>query len=126
MLRVFSTLAILIITGCQIPVKKGGLNIEGRWQLTDYYADIGDGKENWRKPDKNHTRTIEFKPKGEFVDSDNPDLTRFVLRDSVHLEISLKTADEPFTWTIVRLSSDRLELRPSCIEGCGEKYKRIK
>jgi hypothetical protein len=95
----------------------------GKWKMTQYYADIGDGKENWVEADKE--RTIEFKENGAFIDSEQANAGRYVLQDSIHIEIIPHDKTKTYKMQIIELNAKNLVLRANCIEGCGEKYVRV-
>jgi hypothetical protein len=125
MTRLFALFLILTMTACLMHNSNDENKLIGKWKMTSYYADIGDGKENWQAADEQRQRNIEFKKNGEFVDSENDQLTRFILKDSTHIVASSKDGLASFVMTIIQLTNKELHLRPNCIEGCGEKYVRV-
>ncbi|MCU7547545.1 lipocalin family protein [Chitinophagaceae bacterium LB-8] len=96
----------------------------GKWKMTQYYADIGDGKGNWQEADQQ--RTIEFRKDGVFIDSEHKNAGRYVLLDSTNIKVVPEDTTKAYNVKIIELNDTSLVLRPNCIEGCGEKYIRIK
>ncbi len=115
-----------MMASCFLPGSNGNNKLTGNWKMVSYYADIGDGKEHWQTVNEQQQRTIEFKQNGEFIDSENDQLIRYVMRDSSRIDIISKDNPQPYTMTIIQLTDTKLQLRPNCIEGCGEKYEKIK
>src|SRR5688500_1823440 len=120
---VYNLMTILVVSSCQFSPGQSPA-IVGKWKMTHFYADIGDGKGTWQEADKQNTRTIEFKKNGEFIDSQKDKTGKYALLDSTHVEI--KDNSQSYKMTIVELGTDLLVVKANCIEGCGEKYVRIK
>ena len=126
MKTIFLFLLSILATACTTTKNSGNATITGRWQLTHFYADIGDGKENWQPADTKQPRTIEFMGDSSYSDSGNKNLSKYILWDSTHIALMSRNNTDTVFMTIVELKKEELILRPNCIEGCGEKYKRIK
>ncbi|MDB5201164.1 MAG: hypothetical protein JWQ27_573 [Ferruginibacter sp.] len=92
--------------------------------MTSALIDIGDGHGNWQPADPAHKRTIIFGADSSFQDTDNPELKNYRLKDAEHIVVS--GGSNSFQMTVVSLTADSLHLRPQCIEGCGEKFRRMK
>jgi hypothetical protein len=126
--NVVKTLASLLLSFClscgPAPENKQP-TLHGRWKMVYNLADIGDGNATWRQADMNDPRIITFTEKGEFIDNKTGRSQKFEFQDSTHLNVFSDHGAAPFTFTIVKLTGDSLELRPNCIEACGEKFVRL-
>lgn len=122
----FSLLIAIIAFNCGCVSNSDDHSIIGKWKMTYTYADIGDGKENWIEANNKQPRIIEFKRNREFEDSQNDKTGHYELVDSTHITILPDDKSAPYKLTIINLTRDSLLLRANCIEGCGEKYVRIK
>lgn len=117
---------IVIACSCKDSNSSRENRLQGRWQMVSSYADIGDGKASWREADSKNPRIIEFTTAGDYIDDSNNIRQKYVQQDSTHLQIIPVGQQMPFMITIIKLTEDSLELKPNCIEGCGEKYVRVK
>jgi hypothetical protein len=104
----------------------------GKWQLTETYADIGDGSSKYEAVEEGQVAIVEFKENGEFVRtipaSGEICTGTYTTKDDkeVSIEEKCKGGTRSATYTIATLSSTNLTLQNNaCIEGCGEKYIAI-
>lgn len=106
----------------------------GKWKLTELYADPGDGSGKFRKIESK--KTIEFTKEGK-VKSTNGDLCTISIEsnasDDSHFTIkemygglSKIVVEKCKTEISFEIKSDELTLYYNCIEGCGEKFRRVK
>jgi hypothetical protein len=111
---------------CLVACKKtttqaDNISIIGKWKLSEYLADPGDGSGTWHVSDPLNPSYREFKGDGILVDSPSSatswthfqltsDSTIIFSRDSEQLTISY------------HVSKTLLTLSGGCIEACGERY----
>ncbi len=107
-----------IVSACNKILSKSGLI--GKWKLTEYLADPGDGSGKWT-PAQQPT-TIEFTESGQVRENNKISASYKILSDSV-LEWTSATAKVN---TYYKIDGNQLYLHPPCIEACGEKYIRSK
>ena len=114
------------------PKLSGEINelIIGKWQLTEYLADPGDGSGKWQKVAKNQVSTITFgqntieqsengtKQKGTFTFSEEG--------GRAGLNIKIDGSTNVFRWYIGTVTADNLQLSYGCIEACDGKYVAVK
>jgi hypothetical protein len=124
--------AMLIITGVVIACKKSSDSanngkITGKWKLTEYYMDPGDGSGTWQPASNfNNNQTIEFKPNGIVVT--NTSLLTTYDRYYIGTDSFLYMIRTSFSDTVrmgFQISQNKLAIYPMCIEGCGFRYKRL-
>lgn len=119
-----STVTVLLISCSKYLIKNDRLY--GKWQLTDYYADPGNGSGTWQHT--NERLNVEFTRSGQFIEynSNGNDTTGFTMLSDSTLQINTINAS-PFLLYHYELNDDNatLFLYPPCIEGCGYKYKAI-
>jgi hypothetical protein len=120
-------LFVLISCGSRSTVNNNqGADIVGKWKLTSYLVDIGDGNGTWQQTKGPEQRTIEFKSDGGFSDSENSNAHGYRLIAKDTIQFIQSNNSELYAVSILKLTDDSLVLRPSCIEACGERYVRIK
>lgn len=123
---VLATVMIVIIFGCNKSAPKNN-SIHGKWMLTEYYVDPGNGSGTWKNADISDPNYLEFKSngslesnKGVFKNYNHYD----ILNDSV-FEFHSSTPGNSLKSKYF-LTSGLLSIYPPCIEGCGFKYKTVK
>ena len=103
----------------------------GKWQLVEYYWSAG-GPGYWTKADPAKPDIIEFKADGEYISGRENCSGRYTAATSqeIMIKISCSTGYVQQSEHAGKiLPSGELVLEPTkpmCIEGCSEKYKRIK
>ena len=108
---------------CEKKAVEGNV-VEGRWKLTEYLADPGDGSGKWMPANSDNPSYIEFKGGGSLV------FTPLNVYGSDHYQIvndSLMIflrGVEKFQFRY-QLSGKMLILYPPCIEQCGSKYIKV-
>jgi len=131
---IFFTLALFSL-GCsdkeELPVRS---DIVGKWKLIEFYADPGNGSGKFTSIKSN--KTLEFSSNGDFSVKNgsmcNLDLSSNESRISTYAIDSTDVKDN-FRLKIKDCSlelycsvqGDILTIYFPCIEGCGEKYRRI-
>jgi hypothetical protein len=115
---IFLILAIFCF-GCVTPSKN---QLAGKWKLSEYLIDIGDGKGTWQPATADMQSITHLSSDGKVL-SDDPlmkEADHFeMLKDSI--QFSGKQAN---TYSYTLLHSDTLVIRPHCVEACGFKYVR--
>ena len=98
----------------------------GKWQLTEFLADPGDGSGTWQKADPTHPGFIEFKSDSTVTISGAsrlPSVNYFQrLNDSVMLFVK---SNKDSTRLGYHLSGNTLSINPPCYEACGSHYVRV-
>jgi hypothetical protein len=124
-LKTPALLLLLFYLSCGHASENKQPSLYGKWKMVYSLADIGDGKATWREADMSDPRIITFTEKGEFIDNKTNRSQKFEFQDSTHINVLTDHGTGPFTFTIVKLTRDSLELRPNCIEACGEKFIKL-
>ncbi|MBL1409871.1 hypothetical protein [Sphingobacterium faecale] len=107
--------------------------LAGKWKLTEVYADPGNGAGKFRKIEGK--KTLEF-TKGGQVKSTNGDLCFINLYSSANESSNFEVKEmydglnkivleKCETEISFEIKADELTLYYNCIEGCGEKFKRV-
>jgi hypothetical protein len=97
----------------------------GRWNVTESYADPGDGSGKWRVVSKNDPVTyVEFKSDGHVGGNAFPNFVSYVLKDSVTISFTDKNkATQSFP---IQLKGRKLSMNYlGCIEGCGLRFEKV-
>lgn len=104
-------------------------NLIGRWQVTEYFQDYGDGTGKWitaTEPEE-----ILFTATGEFKASGNTPLAsrgydRYRIVDGNQVELfSSSNGDNRETYYYNRESGVQLLFNPQCRENCSRRYKLV-
>jgi hypothetical protein len=120
------TLLLLVLFSCskddEITLSKESLI--GRWNVTESYADPGDGSGKWRPVSKTDPVVyVEFKSNGDVAGNAFPNFVSYMLKDSVTISFADKNkAIQSFPIKLQgrKLSMDYL----GCIEGCGLRFEK--
>ncbi|RNL52125.1 hypothetical protein [Pedobacter jejuensis] len=115
----------LLLTTIILSCKKnteGSNEIYGKWKLTETLFDIGNGQGKYTKVTGPY-KFIIFDKSGTVKGDVMPDITRFKLVDSVKIELISNNYIMPITHRY-KVSGNKLEINPPCIEGCGLKFVR--
>lgn len=107
--------------------------LEGKWKLTDYLADPGDGSGKWRTVTEGFAHTVEFRSDGTFKEvkgvamSSVPLFDAYKILDDQRIEMIPIDKKQPSQiWYYSDLTSGTLTLGYGCIEACSGKYVAIK
>ncbi|MGN6616416.1 MAG: hypothetical protein ACTHJ5_04505 [Ilyomonas sp.] len=119
------SIATVLLISCSKDVVKND-RLYGKWQLTEYYIDAGNGSGTWQPA---HERlSVEFTRSGEFIQytGNGNDTTNFTLLSDSTLQINTSNASPflPYRYEL-KDNNATLFLYPPCIEGCGYKYTAI-
>lgn len=125
---IIASAIFLIITGC---VKSSPLNLNntlvGKWILTEYLADPGDGSGKWQPADPNNPSFLELTSDGRAVSNGGTFgvYDRYqVLNDST-LQFNSSSSSDQVNMRY-KFAPGSLDIYPPCIEKCGFKYKSAK
>jgi hypothetical protein len=105
--------------GCATSSKN---QLAGKWKLSEYLIDIGDGNGTWQPATTDMQSITEFSSNGNIASNDPlmKDADHFkLLKDSIQF-----TGKQPNTYSFTLLHRDTLVIRPHCVEACGFKYVR--
>lgn len=135
-MKVFNLILVLFIgcllfSSCQknedeIPYSS---SIIGKWKLIATYADPGDGSGKFR--DVNSNKILEFDSTqvqtntGSFCNTESNvsyTLSEIEYQGNIDKKLKFGSCDATYSYTIV---NNMLTIYFNCIEGCGERYKRI-
>lgn len=101
----------------------------GRWQLVEYFQDIGDGTGKWVTATE--SEEIVFNASGEFKATGNSTLAlrgfdRYRIIDGNTVELySSSNASTKDTFYYNRKADTELIFNPQCRENCSRKYKLL-
>jgi len=115
---------LVCLVACSNPSQRSNLknNLLGKWQMTEQFIDIGDGNGKWQKENPSDPSTLEFTENK--IIRNARDTFSYIWNDNASYYQLLKNGDSvSFTY---EFHADTLQIKPPCIEGCGEKYIRIK
>ena len=105
----------------------------GKWKLTEYLADPGDGSGKWQKVTDENSETIEFHADGRFTQikgsgiSSVPFFDSYKILDEKRLEMGpIDKSSSPHIWYYSNLSATELTIGYGCIEACNGKYVAVK
>ena len=106
--------------------------LEGKWKLTEYLADPGDGSGKWQKVTEGFAHTIEFRADGTFKEvkgeamSSVPLFNAYKILDDKRIEMIPIDKNAPsHIWYYSELTPGTLTLGYGCIEACSGKYVAI-
>jgi len=115
---------VMTMIGCSNPAQKNESSnqLEGRWKMTEHYFDIGDGNGQWWRTDSSKQVTLEIT--STQIVRNGKDPVRYKHAAPGSFQQYLTNGDS----ILVKYSftGDTLELRPPCIEGCGERYVKLR
>lgn len=107
--------------------------LEGKWKMTEYLADPGDGSGQWQVVKDPMAHTIEFKADGKFIEtkgegtSSVPLFDAYKILDEQRIEmIPINKSEKSHIWYYSNTASDKLTLSYGCIEACSGKYVAVK
>ena len=114
----------------QIKTKNEGLT--GKWKLTEYLSDPGNGSGKWQKVTEEFADVIEFHADGRFSEvkgnsaSSIPLFDSYKVLDNKRIEmIPTDKSQSTHIWYYSDLSANSLTLGYGCIEACSGKYIAI-
>lgn len=113
---------VFAFSACQKAFINKGLI--GKWKLTEYLADPGDGSGTWQKADPLSPQSIEFRQDESLIFSPGGiyDYNRYKITSDTTMYFF--KGDDSISMRY-RLSENVLIINPPCIEGCGQKYKAV-
>jgi hypothetical protein len=113
-------LVVSVFSACKKEIQDNDLT--GKWKLTEYLADPGDGSGTWRPA--SNSQFIEFLEDGTliFSPSGQYDSKRYNVTSDSTIIFSGGPYDSPIRYN---LSGNMLTLNPQCIERCGMKYVKV-
>ncbi len=124
-MRVHLVLFFLIIFSCaKENVKELSPEIYGRWQLTEYLLDPGDGSGTWQKA--NDRQFLSMDRNAQFV-CENSLLSSFGLF-KIKSDSTLALVKDNSTDSLIvyyKIDQQGLTLQPPCIEGCALLYTKV-
>lgn len=101
----------------------------GKWKITEYLGDPGDGSGTYHEVKSDAAHVIEFKENGEFVEqkgkeqSSVPLFNAYKVLDNQRIEmIPIDKSQPSHIWYYSDLSATKLTLGYGCIEACSGKY----
>ena len=115
-------ITLVILVSCRKDRKDGPGEIYGTWKLTETMSDPGDGSGKYQ-PVKGDAKYITIEASGTITGEAIPDALTFKVLDSMRLELNLKGNTRPAVFWY-NVTSNRLTLKPPCIEGCGWRFIR--
>ena len=74
MKKIFTILAICSLLACSKENNEGVVTMQdltGKWKLTEYYRDIGNGTGEWVPTDANDIEIVQFDASGKFTHNEN-------------------------------------------------------
>ncbi|MEO6977855.1 MAG: hypothetical protein ABJA76_12965 [Mucilaginibacter sp.] len=118
----------LFLITCKKDNSANGNTLPGRWKLTQTYADIGTGKENYIPVPKDNKEYIIFNTDGTLDGSGFANGASYVVKDSITIAITSKdNTIENYRYSI---KNGTLQMSPAgpviCIEGCGTRYRKLR
>ncbi len=120
-MKIFLFIAILFVAPACKKNNAENSSLIGKWKLTEYLADPGNGSGTWQPADPLHPEYLEFKKDGILIFSANniynPDHYQ-ITSDSTMIFIR-SVENFPIRY---HLYGNQLSLYPPCIEACGERY----
>jgi hypothetical protein len=116
---------VCLVIACKKNVAFHNSGIVGKWKLTEFLSDPGDGSGSWQAADRWHPRYLEF----------NSDGTLTILPDNIYNSDHYQLTSDS-TMIFMRgsqnfpmwyyFSETSLTLHPPCFEACGERYIAVK
>ncbi|WP_353719799.1 hypothetical protein [Dyadobacter sp. 676] len=104
----------------------------GKWKITEYLGDPGDGSGTYHPVEATMAHTIEFKENGEFVEekgqgqSSVPMFNAYKILDDKRLEmIPIDKKAPSHIWFYSDLSASKVTISYGCIEACSGKYVAV-
>jgi len=121
--------AILILPSCSTKEEDRKIELIGKWKLIELYSDLGDGSGIFNPVQSD--KRIEFKTNGEYISngtlchmSIESNQTSSGIYSSSEMTISPSNCELQNNLTF-EINDSFLIINYFCIEGCGEKYKKI-
>ena len=119
----------LCLVSCSSDNEDQDPSLVGEWKLIEIYSDPGDGSGGYNPVVS--IKTIEFKSNGKYVsngtlchlslESNNASYGTYSSEDKT---ISPTNCD-PMTKLTFEIKNSNLIINHFCIEGCGEKYRKL-
>jgi hypothetical protein len=127
MMKKVLVLAVLVcsVTACEKNIQLHNSSIVGKWKLSEYLADPGDGSGTWQPADPSHPGYLEFNVDGTLT------ISPYNIYNSDHYQVTSDSTmiflrgSESFPMGY-HFSETLLTLHPSCIEACGERFIPVK
>jgi hypothetical protein len=106
----------------------GDNTLTGRWKLSETYADPGDGSGKYLPVTKTNTAYVIFNADGTLNGTAFPNDVSYAVKDSVTLAITSKNHEvENYAY---KITNGVLQMSPAgpifCIEGCGQRFSKVR
>ena len=133
MKKLFTIIAICTVLGCSKENKEGAVtmqDIAGKWQLVEYYRDIGNGSGEWVPADPNDVEIVQFEPNGKFLYNENfsiqESIDRYRIIDQNKIELYSSAGTDTVRYFFKQDSKNELIFNPVCREfSCMKKHVRL-
>jgi hypothetical protein len=99
----------------------GDGTIVGKWKLVEYYVDPGDGSATWGPAPATQTY-VEFKADGTY-ETDIYLISGYERYETTN-GLTFVHSNGTKVLTTHALTRSTLEIKPSCFEGCGMRFRR--
>jgi hypothetical protein len=117
--------AIFFISSCKKDSSDNSLT--GKWKQTEYYISIG-GPGSWKAVDKKSNNYIQINIDGTLAGNSYLDYKTYIIKNSTI--ITFYKADGTYEDFYYTITNKGLTLSPAgpvvCIEGCSDRYIKIK
>lgn len=97
------------------------IGLVGKWKMTHYLADPGDGSGTWQAASEENPSVLEFRTDGTLAESGNSGSKYKIMDDSTVVFIR----DTDSIRVGFRIEGKQLTLNPPCIEPCGQRFTRM-
>jgi hypothetical protein len=99
--------------------------LTGKWKLTEYLADPGNGSGRWQTTDPSNPSYLEFRPNGVYLSHGSATIyDRYRIRDKEFIVLSSSSTSDSVVMRYA-LTLSKLIINPPCIEACGQRYVRV-
>src|SRR2546423_3770338 len=118
----------VVKTQSSSPVDTAKNVVAGRWQLSEFFQDNGNGQGSWisaQDPEQ-----VSFTASGDFSANQyftlyNRQFNKYRFVDSIHIELFSTQSEEAATFYYRRENTTSLLFHPVCKENCARRYKLI-
>lgn len=118
---ILMVLALSAFLACKKNSDDLRLGLIGKWKLSEWYADPGDGSGTWQHADPSNPQFLEFTASGKLIFS--PSNVYLADHYKVTSDSTMIFSHGSESYNIrYMLGESLLAIYPPCIEGCGDKY----